>query len=63
QQEEALVGDAGSVDDSDDDDEVLESSIDKELVINSVNEISGLYFEYTTYKRKDFVKSMYLRVL
>ncbi len=54
QQEEALVEDGGGVDDgSDDDDEVLGDPIDKELVINSVNEISGLYFEYTTYKRKD----------
>lgn len=52
QQEEELVGDAGSVDDNDDE-EVLEDSMDKELVINSVNEINGLYFEYTTYKRKN----------
>ena len=52
QQEEALVGDVESVDDEDDDD-VLENRIDKELVINSVNEINGLYFEYTTYKRKN----------
>jgi len=52
QQEEALVGDVESVDDEDDDD-VLENKIDKELVINSVNEINGLYFEYTTYKRKN----------
>ena len=52
QQEEPLVGDAESVDDENDDD-VLENRIDKELVINSVNEINGLYFEYTTYKRKN----------
>ncbi len=51
-QGEALVSDAESVED-DNDDEVLENAIDKELVINSVNEISGLYFEYTTYKRKN----------
>ena len=37
----------------DSDEEVIDSSIDKELVINSVNEINGLYLEYCTYKKKN----------
>ena len=47
--------DIDSVDDVDDesDEEVIDSSIDKELVINSVNEINGLYLEYCTFKKKN----------
>jgi len=47
--------DIDSVDDVDDesDEEVIDKSIDKELVINSVNEINGLYLEYCTFKKKN----------
>ncbi len=46
------IEDVSDVDD-DTDEEVIDSSIDKELVINSVNEINGLYLEYCTYKKKN----------
>ena len=46
------IGDVNDVDD-DSEEEVIDSSIDKELVINSVNEINGLYLEYCTYKEKN----------
>ena len=41
-------------DDTDDDadDDVIDNSPDKELVIKAVNDISGLYLEYTMYKTK-----------
>ena len=41
-------------DDADDDadDDVIDNSPDKELVIKAVNDISGLYLEYTMYKTK-----------
>ena len=34
-----------------DEDEVIDNSPDKEMVINAVNDITGLYFEYSTYKK------------
>ncbi|SVE18069.1 uncharacterized protein METZ01_LOCUS470923, partial [marine metagenome] len=42
------------VDDADDDadDDVIDNSPDKELVIKAVNDITGLYLEYTMYKTK-----------
>ena len=41
--------------------EEIDNSPDKELVIAAVNEISGLYFEYSTYKNnKDEDIKMYL---
>ena len=46
------IGDVNDVDDESEE-EVIDSSIDKELVINSVNEINGLYLEYCTYKEKN----------
>ena len=41
-------------DDADDDadDDVIDNSPDKELVIKAVNDITGLYLEYTMYKTK-----------
>jgi len=41
-------------DDADDDadDDVIDNSPDKELVIKAVNDIAGLYLEYTMYKTK-----------
>ena len=50
-EESSEMVDEDGVDDEDED--VIDSSIDKELVINSVNEITGLYFEYCTYKKKE----------
>ena len=50
-EESSEMVDVDGVDDEDED--VIDSSIDKELVINSVNEITGLYFEYCTYKKKE----------
>tara|TARA_B100001094_G_scaffold317984_1_gene361026 strand:+ start:66 stop:1985 length:1920 start_codon:yes stop_codon:yes gene_type:complete len=35
-----------------DEEEVIDNSPDKELVIEAVNEINGLYLEYSTYKSK-----------
>jgi len=37
--------------DDEDEDEVIDNSPDKDMVINAVNEITGLYFEYSTYKK------------
>ena len=37
--------------DDDDEEEVIDNSPDKEMVINAVNDITGLYFEYSTYKK------------
>lgn len=37
--------------DEEDEDEVIDNSPDKEMVVNAVNEITGLYFEYSTYKK------------
>ena len=45
----------------DEDEEVIDTAIDKELVISSVNEINGLYLEYVTYKSKGVKK--YKKVL
>ena len=47
--------DIDGVNDVDDesDEEVIDKSIDKELVINAVNEINGLYLEYCTFKKKN----------
>ena len=51
--EELNVDDQSSVDeDNDAEEEVIDNSPDKEMVIAAVNEISGLYFEYSTYKQK-----------
>ena len=38
-------------DSSDEEDEVIDNSPDKEMVVNAINEITGLYFEYSTYKK------------
>ena len=38
--------------DDDTDDDVIDNSPDKELVIKAVNDITGLYLEYTMYKTK-----------
>ena len=53
-QNEALeVEEESSVDDDNDtEEEVIDNSPDKEMVVAAVNEISGLYFEYSTYKQK-----------
>ena len=45
-----------SENDVDDEDDVIDTTIDKELVISSVNEINGLYLEYVTYKNKGVKK-------
>jgi len=45
----------------DEDEEVIDTTIDKDLVISSVNEINGLYLEYVTYKSKGVKK--YKKVL
>ena len=45
----------------DEDEEVIDATIDKDLVISSVNEINGLYLEYVTYKSKGVKK--YKKVL
>ena len=37
--------------DDDDEEEVIDNSQDKEMVVNAVNDITGLYFEYSTYKK------------
>ena len=39
-----------SAEDGEEEEEEIDNSPDKELVIAAVNEISGLYFEYSTYK-------------
>ena len=39
-------------DDADDEEEEIDNSPDKELVIKAVNDITGLYLEYTMYKTK-----------
>jgi len=59
-------GDEDDVDDNennvdDEDEEVIDTTIDKDLVISSVNEINGLYLEYVTYKSKGVKK--YKKVL
>ena len=51
--EVAQINDDGqATDDSDEEEEVIDNSPDKELVIEAVNEINGLYLEYSTYKSK-----------
>ena len=47
------INDEVSVDstEEEDEDEVIDNSPDKEMVINAVNDITGLYFEYSTYKK------------
>ena len=46
------INEESSADENDDEeDEVIDNSPDKEMVINAVNEITGLYFEYSTYKK------------
>mgnify|MGYP001166421668 FL=1 len=50
--ESADIDDVNDVED-DTEEEVIDSSIDKELVVNSVNEINGLYLEYCTFKKKN----------
>ena len=53
QNEVLEVEEESSVDDDNDtEEEVIDNSPDKEMVIAAVNEISGLYFEYSTYKQK-----------
>jgi len=53
QNEVLEVEEASSVDDDNDtEEEVIDNSPDKEMVVAAVNEISGLYFEYSTYKQK-----------
>ena len=41
-----------AADDDDEDEEEIDNSPDKELVIKAVNDITGLYLEYTMYKTK-----------
>ena len=49
--EAAQVNDSDqSTEDGEEEEEEIDNSPDKELVIAAVNEISGLYFEYSTYK-------------
>ena len=49
--EAVQANDSGQpLEDEDEDEEEIDNSPDKELVIAAVNEISGLYFEYSTYK-------------
>jgi len=52
--EVAQITDDGQVtdDNEDEEEEVIDNSPDKELVITAVNEINGLYLEYSTYKSK-----------
>jgi len=46
------INEDDSADENDEEeDEVIDNSPDKEMVINAVNEITGLYFEYSTYKK------------
>ena len=53
QNEVLEVEEESSVDDDNDtEEEVIDNSPDKEMVVAAVNEISGLYFEYSTYKQK-----------
>ena len=48
-----LTDDAQTTDDGEDDEEeVIDNSPDKDMVIAAVNEINGLYLEYSTYKNK-----------
>ena len=60
EEDEDEVADSGN-DVDDEDEEVIDTTIDKELVISSVNEINGLYLEYVTYKSKGVKK--YKKVL
>ena len=60
EEDEDEVADSGN-DVDDEDEEVIDTTIDKELVISSVNEINGLYREYVTYKSKGVKK--YKKVL
>ena len=60
EEDEDEVADSGN-DVDDEDEEVIDTTIDKELVISSVNEINGLYLEYVTYKNKGVKK--YKKVL
>ena len=60
EEHEDEVTDSGN-DVDDEDEEVIDTTIDKELVISSVNEINGLYLEYVTYKSKGVKK--YKKVL
>ena len=60
EEEEDEVADSGN-DVDDEDEEVIDTTIDKALVISSVNEINGLYLEYVTYKSKGVKK--YKKVL
>jgi len=49
--EAVQANDSGQpVEDGEEEEEEIDNSPDKELVIAAVNEISGLYFEYSTYK-------------
>jgi RNA polymerase primary sigma factor len=49
----AEINEEGSAEASEeeDEDEVIDNSPDKEMVVNAVNDITGLYFEYSTYKK------------
>ena len=60
EEDEDEVADSGN-DVDDEDEEVIDTTIDKALVISSVNEINGLYLEYVTYKNKGVKK--YKKVL
>ena len=57
--EDDVADNENSVDDEDE--EVIDTTIEKDLVISSVNEINGLYLEYVTYKSKGVKK--YKKVL
>ena len=60
EEDEDEVADSGN-DVDEEDEEVIDTTIDKALVISSVNEINGLYLEYVTYKSKGVKK--YKKVL
>ena len=45
-----MIVDQPAEDGEEEEEEEIDNSPDKELVIAAVNEISGLYFEYSTYK-------------
>ena len=60
EEDEDEVAESGN-DVDDEDEEVIDTTIDKALVISSVNEINGLYLEYVTYKSKGVKK--YKKVL
>ena len=60
EEDEDEVADSGN-DVDDEDEDVIDTTIDKALVISSVNEINGLYLEYVTYKNKGVKK--YKKVL